>query len=343
MIKPLEGYYRGINLGGWISQGEEDLSYIENFITEDDIKRIASWKVDHIRLPVDYNIIQAEDESPLESGHKCIENCISWCRKYNLNIVLDIHKTAGYVFDDQKGSDFFESTELQERFYRLWDYLAKRYSKEADILIFELLNEVVDPKVAVQWNEIAAKAIKVIRKTSKDVKIIVGGVENNSITSVKLLDPPADENIIYTFHCYEPLIYTHQGAYWIETMPEDMRLPYPDKFENYLEKSEKILGDRAGFLMDKSFGFDKIGPDFFEKLFKEAIEVANERNVSLYCGEYGVIDRANPRDSIRWYRDINSIFNKYGIGRAAWTYKEKDFGLIGPAYDDIRDEIISLL
>ena len=95
--------------------------------------------------------------------------------------------------------------------------------------------------------------------------------------------------------------------------------------------------------MDESFGFNEIGPDFFEKLFKEAIQIASERDVTLYCGEYGVIDRADPHDSIRWYRDINSVFNKYGIGRAAWTYKEKDFGLIGPAYDEIRDEIISLL
>lgn len=343
MIKKLDGYMRGINLGGWISQGEKDLSYIENFITEDDIKRIASWKVDHVRLPVDYDIIQNEDETPIESGHKCIENCIAWCRKYGLNMVLDLHKTAGYVFDDQKGSNFFESEALQNRFYRIWDDLAKRYSKHSDIIIFELLNEVVDPNVAVQWNGIANKAIQIIRNISSDIKIIIGGVENNSITSIKLLDPPADENIIYTFHCYEPLIYTHQGAYWIDTMPLDMRLPYPDDFENYLKKSEEILGDRAGFLMDKSFGFDKIGPDFFEKLFKEAIEIARERDVILYCGEYGVIDRANPHDSIRWYRDINSIFNKYGIGRAAWTYKEKDFGLIGPAYDEIRDEIISLL
>ena len=342
-VKKLEGFMKGINLGGWISQGENNPDYINGFITEDDIKRIASWKVDHVRLPVDYDIIQDEDENPSELGHKCIENCIEWCKKYGLNIVLDLHKTAGYVFDDQEGSSFFESEKLQERFYRIWEDLAKRYSKHKDMLILELLNEVVDPSVAVQWNEIAAKAIKIIREISKDVRIIVGGVENNAVTSIILLDPPADENIIYTFHCYEPLIYTHQGAYWIETMPLDFRISYPASFEEYMKNSKDYLADRAGFLLNDKFGFNEIGPDFFEKLFREAIEVAAERNVALYCGEYGVIDRADPKESIKWYRDINSVFEKYGIGRAAWTYKEKDFGLIGPAYDEIRDEIIELL
>ena len=63
-VKKLDGFMRGINLGGWISQGENDPEYIKNFITEDDIKRIASWKVDHVRLPVDFDIIQDENENP---------------------------------------------------------------------------------------------------------------------------------------------------------------------------------------------------------------------------------------------------------------------------------------
>lgn len=342
-MKKLEGYEKGVNLGGWISQCEKELHHIETFITEKDIEQIASWKTDHVRLPVDYDMIQNEDESPDENGHRCIENCIKWCKKYGLNMILDLHKTDGYVFDNQKGSTFFESEKLQDKFYKIWDDLAERYSKYSDMMIFELLNEVVDPNVSDLWNEISGKCIDRIRNISKDIKIIVGGTEHNSITSVKKLAPPKDENIIYTFHCYEPLIFTHQSAYWIETMPLDLKLSYPAPLELYKEKSEKILGDRSGFLMDNRFGFDKIGTDFFEKLFKEAIEVANERNVVLYCGEYGVIDRANPHDALKWFKDINAVFKKYSIGRAAWTYKGKDFGISDPVFDDVRDEIIALL
>jgi hypothetical protein len=35
------------------------------------------------------------------------------------------------------------------------------------------------------------------------------------------------------------------------------------------------------------------------------------------------------------------VFEKYGIGRAAWTYKEMDFGLSDERMDPIRDEIIA--
>lgn len=343
-MKELIGYQKGINLGGWLSQGSEEKKHLDTFITESDIAKIASWKVDHIRLPVDFNIIETEDGKELSSGCSYIDKCIQWCRKYNLNMILDLHRTAGYTFDNQKiSADFFSSDELQDRFISLWDKLAKRYAKDTDILIFELLNEVVNPKVADKWNEIADRCMKTIRKIAPDVKIIIGGVDYNSITSVKQLLPPIDENIIYTFHCYDPLVFTHQAAYWVDTMPSDFKISYPGDLDDYVEKSLEVLADRSGFLLDKSFGFTEIGTDFFEKLFKEAIEVAQQRNVPLYCGEYGVIDRANPEDTLKWYKDINSIFVKYNIGRSAWNYKGLDFGLTDEHYDNMRSEIISML
>ena len=38
-------------------------------------------------------------------------------------------------------------------------------------------------------------------------------------------------------------------------------------------------------------------------------------------------------------KDINTVFVKYGIGRALWNYKEKDFGITDPHLADIRDEM----
>jgi hypothetical protein len=40
---------------------------------------------------------------------------------------------------------------------------------------------------------------------------------------------------------------------------------------------------------------------------------------------------------------INQAFEKYGIGRAAWSYKEMDFGLIDEHISSKAGEIIALL
>ena len=40
-MREFAGYNHGVNLGGWLSQSGYEKEHLENFITEDDIKRIA--------------------------------------------------------------------------------------------------------------------------------------------------------------------------------------------------------------------------------------------------------------------------------------------------------------
>ena len=100
-MRTLDGFKKGVNLGGWLSQGPLDKEHLDTFITEKDIARIASWGLDHVRLPIDYDNFENEDGSDKEYGYAYIDSCIEWCRKYKLNMVLDLHKTYGYIFDDE--------------------------------------------------------------------------------------------------------------------------------------------------------------------------------------------------------------------------------------------------
>ena len=38
-----------------------------------------------------------------------------------------------------------------------------------------------------------------------------------------------------------------------------------------------------------------------------------------------------------------TTFEKYGIGRAVWNYKQKDFGIVDPHYEEILDEVVKNL
>ena len=125
-------------------------------------------------------------------------------------------------------------------------------------------------------------------------------------------------------------------------MDTSFRMPYEATYGQYIENNNKYLdhitGDMSGFDRDELFT-----SEFFEKYLAEAVKIAEERNVMLYCGEYGVIDRATPEDALKWYRAICKTFDKYGIGRAAWSYKEMDFGLSDPRMDEVRPALVKLL
>ncbi len=313
-----KGFYKGINLGGWFSQCDYSEDRLDNFITEPDFAKIASWGIDHVRIPVDYNIFENDDGTYNESGFKRIDKAFELCEKYNLNAVLDLHKTAGFSFDSygESESGFFESEELQERFYRLWEQFAVRYGKLSDRVAFELLNEVTDKSFIDTWNDISCRCIQRIRKYAPDTIVLVGSYWNNSVTAVPDLAKPCDDKVVYNFHCYDPLKFTHQGAYWTDMINKDER-----------------------------FSFDESGitPEYFEEMFSVAIEAAKKNNTSLYCGEYGVINIVSPEDTVKWFRSINSVLEKYGIARSAWSYKEMDFGLSDSRLDSVRGELLEYL
>ena len=66
-MKDFSGYKKGVNLGGWLSQCVHTKEHYDTFIGKEDIVKIASWGVDHVRLPIDYNLVENE-----EGGYKLL-------------------------------------------------------------------------------------------------------------------------------------------------------------------------------------------------------------------------------------------------------------------------------
>ena len=314
-IKDL-GFYRGVNVGGWFSQCDYSKERLDHFIEEKDFDVMAGWGLDHVRIPMDYNVLEEADGALSREGFDRISRAVGWCQARGLKVVLDLHKTAGYSFDaDEHEGGFFHSEAYQERFYRLWEGLAERFN-DPDRIAFELLNEVTDPSVIGEWNRIAAECIRRIRRIAPRSLILVGSYWNNSPLAVKDLDQPADDRVIYNFHCYDPLNFTHQGATWV---PQ-------------LDISKRVSFEEA-----------EITPALFEELFESAIRTAEERGAALYCGEYGVIEEATPEDTVKWYRTIHEVFERHQIARSAWSYREMNFGLSDARLDGVREELVRYL
>ena len=345
-MREFSGFQKGVNLGGWISQfAKYDDEHFKTFITEKDIAFISSLGFDHVRVPVDYIVLEDELGVKRESGFRYLEKCREWCEKYGLNMLIDLHECYGYSFDplkkDMDRKAFFYSEEFQGRFFSLWREIAERFSLYQESVAFEPLNEVVLPEVADAWNEICNRYIKLIRSICPKTWIVIGGVNYNNVLSVPLISVPLDDRIVYNFHCYEPMVFTHQGAYWVEGMPLDFRVEYPKTLDEYRKISRELSPILAGAVFDPNIG--EIGVDFFSDIFTPALKKAEKDDVPLYCGEYGVIDKAESKYKIKWLKDIHTALKKYGIGRALWNYKEKDFGFVDDSFSSVRKEFIEIL
>ncbi len=313
------GMMRGVNLGGWLSQCNYSNDRLMNFIKEEDFARIASWGMDHVRLPFDYNVVQNLDGTFRPEGFERLDFALAMCDKYDLKLVLDLHAAVGYFFGapTQEGrTALFREEKYQEMFYALWCEVARRYGSRAERVAFELLNEVTDPSFMDAWNRISCEAVRRIRPIAPDVLICIGGHTYNNVKAVSALAAPVDDKVIYIFHSYDPFRFTHQGARWADSLDPDVRVTF--------EESGASV-------------------EFFEDLYAEAIRTAEKQGTTLYCSEYGTIDQARPEDIVKYVATIGEVFRRHDIPHCIWNYKSMNFGLIGPHLDGVRDELIRQL
>ena len=315
MLKEL-GIYKGVNLGGWFSQCDYSEERLNTFITESDFTQIAAWGFDHVRIPIDYNVIQNEDGSMKEDGLRRIDAALGLADKYDLKAVLDLHKTPGFSFDEgEHEAGFFVSEAYQNRFYTIWEALSARYGDRSDRVVFELLNEVTEAEYLPAWKRISRECVRRIRKNAPDSIVLLGSYHWNSARTLPELDAPYDDKVVYNFHFYEPMNFTHQGAYW---NPQ-----YKDVRSTYAESGANV--------------------EWFEDFLAPAIEKAAKEGCELYCGEFGVIDVVPPEEAVKWFRDLHTVFERHGIAHSLWSWKQMDFGLSDPRMDGVRDELLTLL
>ena len=337
----------GINLGGWISQYQQfDYAHFDRFILERDLQQIASWGMDHVRLPVDYPVIEAADQPGTldPRGIQYLDNCLAWCQCAGLRLVLDLHKAPGYTFTNtleagpMNPNTLFSNAAMQERFINLWEALARHYLGQAEeTLAFELLNEMVLPDSA-PWNALARKTIDRLRQLDTTRLIVIGGNNYNAVEELQNIEVQADPHLLYTFHSYQPMVVTHQRAPWVKEMDlYAQTVAYPGEAPGLGEFLAAHPKYKPGYahLVDR-----RIDPEILREALQPAVEFIQQTGQSLYCGEFGVIDRAPLQTRINWMRDFIEILNEYGIGRAIWSYKEMDFGLVDAESQVISAELV---
>ncbi len=315
MLYKNEGYMAGANLGHWISQyGKKSHDHFRRYITAADIERIASWGMDHVRVPVDYYIFEDDDKPGIyrEDGLIYIDNCLEWCKGSGINMVLDLHHAPGFFFGDGEKNSLLENEAMQKRYINIWRFFSERYQNEGENLTFELLNELVT-KSSEPWNDLWVRTAAEIHAVNPSRKIIIGGNYWNSASELKNLYVSDNPRIIYTFHMYHPMIFTHQGASWMEnTRRYKAVVEYPVNTELHKDFYGGSIPDSEKGIFDKSS---------LERVLRPAFKFINKNKRPLYCGEYGVIANAPQDSAIRWCNDLADLLLSYGIGRAVWSYR----------------------
>jgi endoglucanase len=262
-----------------------------------------------IRLPVAFEFYE-NAHIPDEQIFSRIDKVIKQCSLYGFKLIIDYHS-----------GNFNENNFLIEtkNIIRLWLKLTKRYQRvSSDLLFFELYNEPphMDPKI---WNDAALNIVTAIRRLDDRRTLIIGASNFNSIYELSRSVPPADKNIIYTYHFYEPFLFTHQGAEWAGDQEATTGVPFPynpEKFPAISPKAKNTDGEK---------NYKEYPVDGNERSVKDKLQIAknwaDRYKVPVLCGEYGVYNKYADLDSrCRYIKCVRQTLKVLGMPGMLWEY-----------------------
>lgn len=319
---------RGVNLGGWFSQVDDLYAkdpdqnpglhrHIAQFLGASDFATIRGWGFNHVRIPLDYyNAFDAQTLAPDEIVLSAYEAAVRAADDAGLAVIVDLHRCPGHDFHagSLRDQPFFHDPACRKDAKRVWSILAERLGNRPRVAL-EILNEPVAPTNAI-WNEVKDELCAHIRRAAPRSTIVVGSNRWNTPAELADLRPVDDDNILYSVHCYAPLLFTHQKAPWIPAPMFRRERPWPGEYpvehdDNLRLKVEFGRWDRSQLA----------------RTLEAATDFRARHQVPVSCNEFGVYAPAPLADRLRYMGDIMDIFRAADLGWSYWNYKNLDFGL----------------
>jgi len=291
-----------------------DWSNLSNVKTQMQLMHQLGYET--LRLPVAFN--NWEDGIPpytIDSTRYfyAIDSILTWCYVYNMYLVIDYQNGNLY--------DWNYSSELP-RVIQLWKQIATRYAtSDPNKLFFEFYNEPYNISDA-NWRNAADMFIDSIRPIVPNHTFIIGTNNYNILYQFYQMGTLPDTNIIYSFHFYEPMIFTHQGAPFSDPTTSTTNVPFPYDAAK-MPPINPLAVQTIGWHPYDYYNYSTQGN--CGAVYNSLVLAKNwsqMNNVPIWCGEFGSYNVYAPWDGSRcWYTEcVKNNLDQLGIPFALWDW-----------------------
>jgi hypothetical protein len=304
---------------------------------------------DFVRLTVDPGPLYATEGSERQEALAVLEAATRRLLDADLKVVFNLHSVTQVA---EHGRDVINapanSAEIARYIAMTADVAKMLLPLGTDRVIFEPYNEPAhypcDAGRTGDWQKIMTQSVKAIRAVSTELTLIATGACGGGVTGLVDLVPDFDDpNILYSFHMYEPHLFTHQFSEiedgFASGLPWPASLGTPDAVIAMLETQMDVAGlDEAA----KTENLKAVAPhvaQYFADGWSEAMMVdrvgaavtwAKQHTIPverLFMGEFGVILMspdgrmgAFEPDRSRYITALRSEAEKQGIPWSLWEY-----------------------
>ncbi len=219
---------------------------------------------------------------------------LGWAAKHHVKVVLDLHTPPG-----GKGfttGSLFVNAAAQQHFVEVWRKMTQRYKGNTTIWGFDLVNEPNDDETAPDckdWQALSLVAGQAVREIDPDRTLIIEPSKYGGLTGWPNFNPLPLTHVVYSFHMYDPLIFTHQGVIGRDRGP----VPYPGAIDGKMWNRDALLA-----------------------AMQPAIDFAQRYRVHMYVGEFSAVRWAPGAD--HYLADVTSLFEAQGWDWSYHAYRE---------------------
>ncbi len=208
-------------------------------LKDDDYSRIATLGMNSVRFYLQYTWLKDEDKTDF---FEYLDKQIVLAKKYGIYLIINLHY-FGEASNVKRGLDdgFYKGNPKYD-LNNFWKKISDRYKDEPTIAAYDLLNEpstsrrLSEEKLYEKYNEI----ISTLRENGDEHIIIVSDPVNKFSKELKKdtnksspFNKLRDKNIVYQFHWYEPIEFTHQGFFESEYFELGADYPTEKKLDDY--------------------------------------------------------------------------------------------------------------
>lgn len=301
---------RGLNLGAYRYASEAA-------VTPSLVRSLSKAGFKHVRLTVDPKRIWLLDSPQIldPDGLKRLDGVIDMLMANGLAVSVDIHDPDKRVWNDP---------EWESKFVAFWGALAKHLSsRDPERLFMEVCNEPLSDTPRV-WDDIQGRCLAAMRASAPKHTLIASpnmqiSAGNWNVPEVmKSFKPVADSNVVYTFHDYNPFLFTHQGATWSWDGVKGLHdIPYPSSPEAVAAIAAQFPEPQKGYILN--YGKERWDARRIADDVKPYVEWARKYGVAITCGEFGAHKPYAPAaDRNRWLHDMRTALELYKVPWTIW-------------------------
>lgn len=312
-------FTKGVNITGCfeVFPGNADNIWMGH-INDDHFSFLASRGVDVVRIPMQfgYFVENTTTYKLQQSFFDRLDEAIALAEKYGMHIIVDNHIWEWY--DKQP--------DPEAAFKAVWLQVAEHCKNMSTKVVYELFNEPDGNYWHEHWHDVQGKVLGAVRTVDTKHTVIVTPTNYKTIAD---MPEYADDNIIYTSHFYEPLVFTHQGANErFAAIGGMLSFPYNPATDDIAAVAQKVKD--AGATSDEIGSVNEYPTrgtvENIQRRLKEDMDEVARRGSKLYIGEFGASKFAVSESRCNWLRTVANYCRQNGVAYTVWSYA-RDFGM----------------